>query len=294
MWGTFLSEPLSIVGLVGRYPANCLMERMPIYQRWIFSKYPHAGPLLHAVLVRLSPGYPPLIGKLHTRYSPVRRSPPGIATCAAPRLACVKPVASVILSQDQTLRCLNCFYILAPESVIVVQSHTFWRYQSGKLIFLILVLLVELCKSLKELLSLSFLDCGCKGKDFFLTSKFFDEKFGGFFSQADLRAVGNYRLAQPTSSPTQGYLHVSIISEAPFSLECGCKSNAIKHTVQIYRALFFKFFFTRGSHTLIIRRYPFWLMWPTTWPHVSPRALKTSAPRVHSHVIKRWTSSWPR
>ena len=95
-------------------------------------------------------------------------------------------------------------------------------------------------------LSLSFLDCGCKGKDFFLTSKFFDEKFSSFFSQADLRAVGNYRLAQPTSSPTQGYLHVSIISEAPFSLECGCKSNAIKHTVQIYRALFCKFFFTRG------------------------------------------------
>ena len=151
-----------------------------------------------------------------------------------------------ILSQDQTLRCLNCFIILAPESVIVVQSHTFWRYQSGKLIFLILVLLVELCKSLKELLSLSFLDCGCKGKDFFLTSKFFGEKFSSFFSQADLRAVGNYRLAQPTSSPTQGYLHVFIISEAPFSLECGCKSNAIKHTVQIYRALFFKFFFTRG------------------------------------------------
>ncbi len=30
MWGTFLSEPLSIVGLVGRYPANCLMERIPI------------------------------------------------------------------------------------------------------------------------------------------------------------------------------------------------------------------------------------------------------------------------
>ncbi|WP_217969728.1 hypothetical protein, partial [Parabacteroides distasonis] len=63
------------------------------------------------------------------------------------------------------------------------------------------------------------------------------------FSLVDLRAVGNYRLAQPTSSPTQGYLHVSIISEAPFSLECGCKSNAIKHTIQIYRALFFKFFF---------------------------------------------------
>ena len=30
-------------------------------------------------------------------------------------------------------------------------------------------------------MSLSFLDCGCKGKDFFLTSKFFDEKFSSFF-----------------------------------------------------------------------------------------------------------------
>ena len=36
MWGTFLSEPLSIVGLVGRYPANCLMERIPIAVRRIF------------------------------------------------------------------------------------------------------------------------------------------------------------------------------------------------------------------------------------------------------------------
>ncbi len=33
MWGTFLSEPLSIVDLVGRYPANYLMERIPIAYR---------------------------------------------------------------------------------------------------------------------------------------------------------------------------------------------------------------------------------------------------------------------
>ena len=33
MWGTFLSEPLSIVALVGRYPANKLMERIPIPYR---------------------------------------------------------------------------------------------------------------------------------------------------------------------------------------------------------------------------------------------------------------------
>ena len=51
----------------------------------------------HRVLIRISTGYALLRGRLDTRYSPVRRSP---ATCAstdpdAPRLACVKPVASV-------------------------------------------------------------------------------------------------------------------------------------------------------------------------------------------------------
>ena len=51
----------------------------------------------HRVLIRLSPGYPLLWGRLDTRYSPVRRSPSLVASNqhAAPRLACVKPVASV-------------------------------------------------------------------------------------------------------------------------------------------------------------------------------------------------------
>ena len=33
MWGTFLSEPLPIEGLVGRYPANYLIGRIPIHGR---------------------------------------------------------------------------------------------------------------------------------------------------------------------------------------------------------------------------------------------------------------------
>ena len=51
----------------------------------------------HRVLVRISTGYPLLMGRLDTRYSPVRRSPSADASIrhAAPRLACVKPVASV-------------------------------------------------------------------------------------------------------------------------------------------------------------------------------------------------------
>ena len=51
----------------------------------------------HRVLIRISTGYALLRGRLDTRYSPVRRSPSLVASNqhAAPRLACVKPVASV-------------------------------------------------------------------------------------------------------------------------------------------------------------------------------------------------------
>ena len=77
-----------------------------------FNKYPHAGPLFHAVLVRLSTGYPPLIGKLHTRYSPVRRSPPVYCYTVLPLdLHVLSLSLAFILSQDQTLRCSNCFFI---------------------------------------------------------------------------------------------------------------------------------------------------------------------------------------
>ena len=53
--------------------------------------------MCYEVLVRISPGYPPVAGWFHTRYSPVRRSPSFEASFknAAPRLACVRPVASV-------------------------------------------------------------------------------------------------------------------------------------------------------------------------------------------------------
>ena len=36
MWGTFLSEPLPIGALVGRYPANKLMGRIAISYRKSF------------------------------------------------------------------------------------------------------------------------------------------------------------------------------------------------------------------------------------------------------------------
>ena len=96
MWGTFLSEPLRIVGAVGRRPAACLILRIPIPWRRLSSKS-DAFFGQHRGLIRLSPGCPRPWGRLDTRYSPVRRSPSKFASKlhAAPRLACVKPVASV-------------------------------------------------------------------------------------------------------------------------------------------------------------------------------------------------------
>ena len=97
MWGTFLSEPLLIVALVGRCPANQLIRRMPIRARISpFTGLPCREPA-YGVLDHISMDYPPAAGRSHTRYSPVRRSPASEAsfTPAAPRLACVKPVASV-------------------------------------------------------------------------------------------------------------------------------------------------------------------------------------------------------
>jgi hypothetical protein len=74
MWGTFLSEPLPIADLVGRYPANYLMGRIPS-PYLLISQLHHAEQLQHPVLNSLSEGYPGVGGRLDTRYAPVRRSP---------------------------------------------------------------------------------------------------------------------------------------------------------------------------------------------------------------------------
>ena len=97
MWGTFLSEPLCIVGSVVRYTPDYLMHRMPILVRPKPFLPRRCLPGIYAGLARLSPGCPPDKGRLHTCYSPVRRSPAESASTlpAAPRLACVKPAASV-------------------------------------------------------------------------------------------------------------------------------------------------------------------------------------------------------
>ena len=152
---------------------------------------------------------------------------------AAPRLACVKPVASVHPEPGSNSSLFKLFsYILAPESVIVVQSHTSLTVSIRKINFPILVLLVELCKSLKELFCrFRFANVAAKIRTFILNLQIISELF---FSKSLFHHFG-----------------------PAFSLECGCKSSAIKHNLQTFPVLFFKFFSRGGSRTLIIRRYPF-------------------------------------
>ena len=98
---------------------------------------------------------------------------------AAPRLACVKPVASVHPEPGSNSSLFKLFsYILAPESVIVVQSHTSLTVSIRKINFPILVLLVELCKSLKELFCrFRFANVAAKIRTFILNLQIISELF---------------------------------------------------------------------------------------------------------------------
>ena len=115
MWGTFLSEPLRIVGLVGRCPANYLMRRMPILHRITPFSQERCLPRVYAVLDGVSADYPPVEGRLHTCYSPVRRSPADKSKLSSPLpldLHVLSLSLAFILSQDQTLRCLSIILFL--------------------------------------------------------------------------------------------------------------------------------------------------------------------------------------
>ena len=105
VWLIVLSDQLSIVALVGRYPTNKLMLRGPIPKRR--PKLPLEQPTWqvapHPVLASLSKRYPGLWGRLPTCYSPVRRSstPEGAFPLD---LHVLSTPPAFVLSQDQTLR----------------------------------------------------------------------------------------------------------------------------------------------------------------------------------------------
>ena len=91
------------------------MRRMPIRGRDCSLWRPWDVPRpRYAVLDGVSPAYPPATGRLHTCYSPVRRSPATAGKPAAPLpldLHVLSLSLAFILSQDQTLRCCLSLFL---------------------------------------------------------------------------------------------------------------------------------------------------------------------------------------
>ena len=106
MCGTILLDPVAIAGLVGRYPANYLMERMPIRNRLSFQQ--KTMPSL--VSRGINPGFPGLSPCIRQVAYALRTRAP-VATSIAAVLPLDLHVLSLplafILSQDQTLRCIK-------------------------------------------------------------------------------------------------------------------------------------------------------------------------------------------
>ena len=137
----------------------------------------------HLVLIFLSEGCPRVDGRLDTCYSPVRRSPSICITTnhAAPRLACVKPVASVHPEPGSNSSLLILFIPFAQNlylSIVVLTVCQYSYYVSCTTCWYVM-----LSKN-----SRYRFDCGCKGKNFFLTNKLFKENFESFFQSP--RMVG--------------------------------------------------------------------------------------------------------
>ena len=114
VWGTVLSDPLPIVALVGRCPANQLMGRMPVPLRpWSFNEC--GCPLSSTWGItrrfhRLSPGKGLVAYALRTR-APLSLRPKAEIPFDLHVLGL--PLA-FILSQDQTLHCIIVVLNLFP------------------------------------------------------------------------------------------------------------------------------------------------------------------------------------
>ena len=76
VWLIILSDQLPIVALVGRYPTNKLIGRRLIQRREVL-RSPTLLRRGHAVLIRVSPGYPPPLGRyLRVTHPPAARQHP--------------------------------------------------------------------------------------------------------------------------------------------------------------------------------------------------------------------------
>ena len=112
VWGIILSDPLLVIGLVGRYPTNYLMSRSPLLQPLKFL----CLVLIKAKLCGISTPFgmlSPAEGQVS--YVLRTRSPLGLATPLDLHVLGTPP--AFILSQDQTLHRIDFLsYIFLPDT----------------------------------------------------------------------------------------------------------------------------------------------------------------------------------
>ena len=101
-----------------------------------------------------------------------------------------------ILSQDQTLRCSNCFYVFAQDSVIFRFKYFTDGIHSKYLYYCCI------CKFLKELFSIVSFETWCKGKDFyFYLPNFFESFFRFIFSEVSFGTTSGHSLGSSNLIP---------------------------------------------------------------------------------------------
>ena len=173
----------------------------------------------HRVLIHLSMGYPRVTGRLDTCYAPVRRSPSGKASFAhaAPRLACVKPIASVHPEPGSNSSLYIIFFIRLSLNSSFYCSYFLWRWYFITLYLYYIFVVFNLSKNLFPFLSKRT----AKLRHFFELTKYFKKNIYFFFSN-----------------------FCSFNSQAT-SLDCGCKVTAFSETTKIFLCFFWKFFVTR-------------------------------------------------
>ena len=118
------------------------------------------------------------MGRLHTCYAPVRRSPSNQASLinAAPRLACVKPIASVHPEPGSNSSLLYFLASFAFLSSLTVRFFPF-PYTTFRCFIFSKISLFLQHRSVAPFI----IETDCKVMHFFWTDKIFIEKFFKFF-----------------------------------------------------------------------------------------------------------------
>ena len=167
LWGAFLSEPLPIVALVGRHPANQLIGREPIRRRrnFQYNAMKHRIPSgISRRFHRLSPGNGHVAHALRTLPPVAARI---LLSRAAPRLACVKPAASVHPEPGSN----SSLYIHFISQVRPRQLHSSKKRINALISFSVLVVLPSVFSmNLFAFLFRSFVfrsERECKGRHYF-------------------------------------------------------------------------------------------------------------------------------